>query len=196
MTPEVASKIFEVVCDLKTYGHLSNDQIKYMKDALSTIGFPKDSALLDSDLAIDELESAKFQLEYLGPTFLRKQHPIYFPHNDISFYPDDWQHKLLKLLEKRESVLVVAPTSSGKSFVSYFTISTVLSETRPRKDIKMKSRVVFVSPTHSLANQMAATVSRQYSQFKFGIFTRFFQNLRTLINFLGTGESTCGIVIY
>ncbi len=37
---------------------------------------------------------------------------------DLQFVPDAWQWDLIRIVRKRESVLVCAPTSAGKTFIS------------------------------------------------------------------------------
>ena len=59
------------------------------------------------------------------------------------FKLDEWQIKVLSLIEERKSVLVTAPTSSGKTVLSSFVCTT-------------GSRVLFVVPTEPLAWQVAA----------------------------------------
>jgi len=59
------------------------------------------------------------------------------------FKLDPWQLKVIQLIEQRKSVLITAPTSSGKTVVSSFVCAT-------------GSRVLFVVPTEPLAWQVAA----------------------------------------
>ena len=59
------------------------------------------------------------------------------------FKLDPWQVNVIELIEKRKSVLITAPTSSGKTVLSTFVCST-------------GNRVLFVVPTEPLAWQVAA----------------------------------------
>lgn len=43
----------------------------------------------------------------------------------VSFEPDAWQCELLDIVDKRQSALVCAPTSSGKTFISYYLMREV-----------------------------------------------------------------------
>lgn len=137
-------------------------------------------------------------MEECGPVLLKDSQPQFYPHRDIPFIPDLWQKEVLDHIKDNKSCLIVAPTSAGKSFISFFTISHVLglhSEKEEANDksnkkgkhkskttttttstsIKaskgMKSRIVFVAPTVPLCNQMVAMVTQRYSsKVKVGVF--------------------------
>ena len=112
-----------------------------------------------------------FQLLHLGPELEREVGST--PDNRVEgFVPDDWQRELFDSVDKRQSVLVVAPTSSGKTYASYYCMERVLRESND-------GVVVYVAPTKALVNQVAATI---YARFKnkdmppgksvYGVFTR------------------------
>lgn len=113
---------------------------------------------------------AEFQLKYLGPHLIRKQQGEI--DEELGFAPDDWQRLLIDKIRKRQSVVVVAPTSSGKTYASYYCMKSVLKE-------GYQGIVVYVSPTKALVNQVAATVYARFKNVKmppgqsvYGIFTR------------------------
>jgi hypothetical protein len=112
-----------------------------------------------------------FQLLHLGPELEREVGST--PDSRVEgFVPDDWQRKLFDSVDKHQSVLVVAPTSSGKTYASYYCMERVLRESND-------GVVVYVAPTKALVNQVAATI---YARFKnkdmppgksvYGVFTR------------------------
>ena len=90
-----------------------------------------------------------FQLLYLGDNLKRTLNST--PDKRVRFEPDDWQKDLLDSVDRKESALVVCPTSSGKTFICYYAIEQVLSASD--EDV-----IVFVAPMKALANQVAAEV--------------------------------------
>eukprot|EP00492_Amphilonche_elongata_P002853 TRINITY_DN3128_c0_g1_i1.p1 TRINITY_DN3128_c0_g1~~TRINITY_DN3128_c0_g1_i1.p1 ORF type:complete len:138 (-),score=17.57 TRINITY_DN3128_c0_g1_i1:44-433(-) len=57
----------------------------------------------------------RFQLEFGGHLMVRSVDSAYDPRVS-GFYPDKWQRELLDVVDNKGSALVVAPTSSGKTF--------------------------------------------------------------------------------
>ncbi|CAL1698804.1 unnamed protein product [Somion occarium] len=80
------------------------------------------------------------------------------PDPRVSFEPDAWQRKVLDCLDDEgHSVLVVAPTSAGKTFISYYAMEKVL---RSNDD----DLLVYVAPTKALVAQIAAEVCARFSK--------------------------------
>uniref|UniRef100_A0A8C0D8E0 DExD/H-box helicase 60 n=1 Tax=Balaenoptera musculus TaxID=9771 RepID=A0A8C0D8E0_BALMU len=110
---------------------------------------------------------ARFLLQYMGHCLVRDERKDPDPRVQ-DFIPDTWQRELLDVVDKNESAVIVAPTSSGKTYASYYCMEKVLRESD-------NGVVVYVAPTKALVNQVAATVEN-----------RFNKNLPN-------GESLCGV---
>ncbi len=96
-----------------------------------------------------------FQLEHMGIYMDRSMNGVADPR--VNFIPDAWQRGVLDSLDARESVLVVAPTSAGKTFCSYYAMEKVLRESDD-------GILVYVAPSKALVNQIAAEVSARFSK--------------------------------
>ncbi|KAF2770464.1 P-loop containing nucleoside triphosphate hydrolase protein [Teratosphaeria nubilosa] len=104
--------------------------------------------------------STEFQLKYAGPYLERSFDSR--PDSRVDFNPDGWQRKVLDGIDANESVFVVAPTSAGKTFISFYAMRKVL-------EADDESVLVYVAPTKALVNQIAAEIQARYSKnFKYG----------------------------
>ncbi|XP_055970196.1 probable ATP-dependent RNA helicase DDX60 isoform X2 [Sorex fumeus] len=108
-----------------------------------------------------------FQLQHMGHYLIRNERKDPDPRVQ-NFIPDTWQRELLDIVDNNESAVIVAPTSSGKTYASYYCMEKVLKESD-------EGVVVYVAPTKALVNQVAATV-----------FHRFTKNMPS-------GEVLCGV---
>lgn len=97
-----------------------------------------------------------FQLLHCGPYMDRLLDAKPDPRVS-SFVPDGWQRKVLDELDADNSVFVVAPTSAGKTFISFYAMEKVL---RANND----DVLVYVAPTKALVNQIAAEVQGRFSK--------------------------------
>ncbi|KAF1847985.1 DEAD/DEAH box helicase-like protein [Cucurbitaria berberidis CBS 394.84] len=121
-----------------------------------------------SDLALT-LTPEEFQLLHCGPYFDRTIDSA--PDSRVPFEPDAWQRRVLDEIDARRSLLVIAPTSAGKTFISFYAMKQVLESNN--EDV-----LVYVAPTKALVNQIAAEIQARfsknykYSQSVWGIHTR------------------------
>lgn len=106
------------------------------------------------------LPSKEFQLVECGPYLERSFDSK--PDPRVEFQPDGWQRKVLDTIDADQSVFVVAPTSAGKTFISFYAMRKVL-------EADDDGVLVYVAPTKALVNQIAAEVQARYSKrFKYG----------------------------
>ncbi|XP_072018235.1 probable ATP-dependent RNA helicase DDX60 [Amphiura filiformis] len=103
-----------------------------------------------------DMTSTRFQLQFVGQWLKRDERTDKDPRVE-DFIPDTWQRELLDIVDKNASALIVAPTSSGKTYASYYCMEKVLR----RSD---EGVVVYVSPTKALMNQVAATVYARFNK--------------------------------
>lgn len=77
-------------------------------------------SLLDRDAKLPNLPAASidFQLQHCGPFLERSFDPA--PDPRVPFQPDAWQRKVLDAIDADKSLFVVAPTSAGKTFISFY----------------------------------------------------------------------------
>ncbi|EGD81589.1 hypothetical protein PTSG_02304 [Salpingoeca rosetta] len=119
------------------------------------------------DLGIPSTTLIDFQLRAMGPYF---QRPKGNPDERSPFFdPDDWQVELLDAVDARRSALISAPTSSGKTFISFYAMEKVLRARADLDDPKTKADadkqvIVYVSPTKALVNQTVAEIEGRYSK--------------------------------
>lgn len=96
-----------------------------------------------------------FQLNYCGPYLERSFHSA--PDARVPFYPDEWQSRVLDAIDDNKSLFVVAPTSAGKTFISFYAMKKVLQANND--DV-----LVYVAPTKALVNQIAAEIQARFSK--------------------------------
>ncbi|KAG8869503.1 hypothetical protein FRB97_001094 [Tulasnella sp. 331] len=97
----------------------------------------------------------QFQLRHFGLHMDRSMNSS--SDSRVTFEPDAWQKRTLDLVDARCSILVVAPTSAGKTFVSFYAMEKVLRESD-------NGIAVYVAPTKALVNQMLAETSARFSK--------------------------------
>ncbi|KAK4237266.1 hypothetical protein C8A03DRAFT_16180 [Achaetomium macrosporum] len=98
----------------------------------------------------------EFLLEHCGP-YLERSFDSAPDARVPSFNPDAWQRKVLDAIDANKSVLAVAPTSAGKTFISFYAMKKVLQANDD--DV-----LVYVAPTKALVNQIAAEIQARFSK--------------------------------
>ncbi|XP_034236098.1 probable ATP-dependent RNA helicase DDX60 isoform X2 [Thrips palmi] len=73
------------------------------------------------------------------------------------FIPDPWQVELFDIIDKKQSAVVIAPTSSGKTYASYYCMEQVIRESDD-------GVVIYVCPTKALVNQVFATIYARFNK--------------------------------
>ncbi|KAL2829195.1 hypothetical protein BDW59DRAFT_178546 [Aspergillus cavernicola] len=112
-------------------------------------------AITQGDISI-ALSPTEFQLIHAGPYLDRSMGSAPDPRVH-DFEPDRWQRDVLDQIDARRSLFVVAPTSAGKTFISFYAIRQVLEDDND-------GVLVYVAPTKALVNQIAAEVQARFSK--------------------------------
>ncbi|AFM98313.1 putative superfamily II RNA helicase [Encephalitozoon hellem ATCC 50504] len=95
-----------------------------------------------------------FQLKHTGDKLQRSVNSKKDPR--VLFKPDEWQVRLLDLVDKNKSAVISAPTSAGKTFICFYAIEKILKES----DTNM---VIFCLPTKALVNQVSADIYARFT---------------------------------
>ncbi|SJK99648.1 uncharacterized protein ARMOST_02956 [Armillaria ostoyae] len=125
-------------------------------------------------LAFDFVKLVRSKEDILYPWMKITEHPILWqlrlfgPYMDrsmdgcwdrrVNFDPDAWQKNALDYIDDPDhSMLVVAPTSAGKTFISFYAMEKVLRESND-------GILVYIAPTKALVTQIAAEVYARFSK--------------------------------
>lgn len=95
-----------------------------------------------------------FQLKHVGDKLKRNLGSG--KDSRVLFEPDAWQKKLLDIVDAKKSAIVAAPTSSGKTFICFYAIESILRSS----DTDM---VIFCLPTKALANQVSSDIYARFA---------------------------------
>lgn len=129
-----------------------NDEVKptSSKETSFDVDIPKSKTTYNIPFS-----SVEFQMRFCGQNMERNMESK--PDPRTNFDADKWQRDVLDVVDREENVFVVAPTSAGKTFISFYAIEKVL---RADDD----GMLIFIAPTKALVNQMAAEIEARYSK--------------------------------
>ena len=139
---EYRVSIFRHIMDM-TSNALSDSFVKLAKKALKRMNlekaFPSEIKSIESLKTFDPISLSnnkrasnalecsncpiEFQMIYCGEFMDRRLDSSVDCR--VPFEPDGWQKKILDKIDSRESMLVVAPTSSGKTFIAFYAMQKV-----------------------------------------------------------------------
>lgn len=167
--PSIIALMWSIIRDLGSQS-ISPSSAKLAKAFASSLGYPvafQESSsnrplpyhsVLDRANKPLELQPATvdFQLNHCGPFLERSFDPAPDPRV-TGFHPDAWQRKVLDAVDADKSTFVVAPTSAGKTFISFYAMKKVLKSSDD-------GVLVYVAPTKALVNQIAAEIQARFSK--------------------------------
>ncbi|RJE24609.1 DEAD DEAH box helicase [Aspergillus sclerotialis] len=138
---------------IKTFG-LPSISLEIQSQRKLSFKFP---FIKRSDISLEgKLTPMEFQLIYAGPFMDRNMDSATDPRVH-DFEPDKWQRDVLDQIDAKNSLFVVAPTSAGKTFISFYAMKQILQEDND-------GVLVYVAPTKALVNQIAAEIQARFSK--------------------------------
>ncbi|KAJ3744995.1 hypothetical protein DFH05DRAFT_1397236 [Lentinula detonsa] len=157
--PRTARKFLADVClsigfDVLTDTLLPNIDLSPESCAFKPIKLVSKNASLYPFMTI-RLSPVVWQLEHFGEYMDRSMDSA--PDTRVAFSPDRWQREVLDAIDENQSLLALAPTSAGKTFISFYAMEKVLRESD-------NGILVYVAPTKALVNQIAAEVYGRFSK--------------------------------
>ncbi|KAK7541670.1 hypothetical protein IWX49DRAFT_177476 [Phyllosticta citricarpa] len=167
----LAAKIWECVARLKNTPDMTKSIASRLRKAVDALGLsfaisepssedrklPYEFSLRPGKASALRIpcSSKEFQLLHCGPYFDRKMDSAV--DDRVPFLPDGWQRKVLDVVDAEKSLFVVAPTSAGKTFISFYAMKKVL-------ECSDDGVIVYVAPTKALVNQIAAEIQARFSK--------------------------------
>ncbi|KAL2701010.1 hypothetical protein AAEP93_007829 [Penicillium crustosum] len=168
----IVTRIWEIVtCLAKIKQGISSDIVAYVSTVCQILGLPAAQLHADSEQKLSfplfkipkaapsmsiEMSPVEFQLQHGGP-FMERSIDSLPDSRTPDFAPDRWQREVLDQIDAKRSAFIVAPTSAGKTFISFYAMRQILKEDND-------GILVYVAPTKALVNQIAAEVQARFSK--------------------------------
>lgn len=151
VTPEVAMALKGIIISLGFPGIEIKTSAPSRPLAFSCV----DPRTLKRDQFSLSVSPIEFQLEHCGPYLDRAIDSA--SDSRVSFEPDGWQRYVLDTIDKNQSLFITAPTSAGKTFISFYAMEKVLKADD-------EGVLAYVAPTTALVNQIAAEIHGRFSK--------------------------------
>ncbi|OQE32624.1 hypothetical protein PENFLA_c001G10680 [Penicillium flavigenum] len=168
----IVTRIWEIVtCLVKIQQGISSDIVTYVSTVCQVLGLPDAPLHADIEQKLSfpsfkipkaapsmsiEMSPVEFQLLHGGP-FMERSIDSLPDSRTPDFAPDRWQREVLDQIDAKKSAFIVAPTSAGKTFISFYAMRQILKEDHD-------GILVYVAPTKALVNQIAAEVQARFSK--------------------------------
>lgn len=133
---------------------IEKEESSGVKLTFSWVKLTKDGKPTYEYMKVNE-DPIEFQLRCMGEYMVRSLDSR--PDDRVTFEPDAWQIEVLDKIDRDESMLIVAPTSSGKTFISFAAMEKVLRDSDD-------GIIIYVAPSKALVNQVAAEVFARFSK--------------------------------
>ncbi|KAL4912359.1 DEAD/DEAH box helicase [Aspergillus aurantiobrunneus] len=167
----IAARIWNIAQQIAKAKHGVTDEIAdCMQNTVKALGLPSiqfprhEKRKLSFNFAITHtlamtgvgVPATDFQLMHAGP-YMDRSMGSARDSRVHDFEPDKWQREVLDQIDARRSLFVVAPTSAGKTFISFYAMKQILEDDND-------GVLVYVAPTKALVNQIAAEVQARFSK--------------------------------
>ncbi|TFK38254.1 hypothetical protein BDQ12DRAFT_684235 [Crucibulum laeve] len=179
--------ILRMIKDICDTGFVSSTASKILTTLLNVMGFGKyaerllncnsrEDSVVDFPLSFDFVKLVKSKSKGQPPRYLFmaiREDPVIWQlrlfgeymdrsmdsavDQRVAFHPDAWQRLVLDSIDEEKSMLIVAPTSAGKTFISFYAMEKVLRGSD-------NGVIVYIAPTKALVTQIAAEIYARFSK--------------------------------